>query len=387
MRNDWLLRFRHFSLSIDTVDEENYRRIQQSLKIYLFKSLGASFFRVLVDGFQVPVGGTLRPCLSTVWAEVAEGQFSDQRPTVPILAPDGEPYSQSTYAYFHRLQLWITATGRSHVLLTRARKTVDGWSKAEKLPRYRDYGRGDSRTSVALPLEYDGRLFGVLNLEFRERIACSEPAKLALRTLATSLARIIFLHESHRSRKRSTNRAFEQLESLDTRVSSPLEPRTVFLASSSRADEKVMAVLRRVLGSKPFEPLFLLQDWAEQAASGSISDQIRRDIRSCEFGVCYLSERPRDDKSPRAFLDNPNVLFEAGMMQMLTELQDPEPTEASRWIPVREDHSLTSAAPFDFAGERMVIVPRDEHGVLLAEELEENFGRAVQAQVESLGIR
>ena len=386
MRNDWLLRFRHFSLSIDTVDEENYRRIQQSLKTYLCKSLGASFFRVLVDGFQVPIDGALRPCLTTVWAEVAKGHFGDQLANLPVLDAQGQPFSQSSYAYFYREPLWINASDESDVLMTKPKRTIDSWSKAKHLPAYRDYGRGDSRTSILLPLEYDFRLFGVLNLEFRERLSCNEPSKLALRMLATSLARIVFLHQSHRSRKRSTNRAFEQLESLDSRISSPLEPRTIFLASSSRADREVMEILRRVLGS--YKPLLLLQDWAEQASSGSISDQIARDIRSCEFGVCYLSELPAEGTgSVHSFLDNPNVLFEAGMMQMLTELQDPDPTEASRWIPVREDHRLTSAAPFDFAGERMVIVPRDPRGALLKEELEESVESAVQAQISDLSIR
>ena len=84
MRHDWLLRFRHFSLSIDTVDEENYRRIQKSLKNYLFKTLGASFFRVMIDGFQVPVDGALRACLSSVWAEVPKGPWGGQLASPPV---------------------------------------------------------------------------------------------------------------------------------------------------------------------------------------------------------------------------------------------------------------------------------------------------------------
>lgn len=52
-------------------------------------------------------------------------------------------------------------------------------------------------------------------------------------------------------------------------------------------------------------------------------------------------------------MDNPNVIFEAGMLHALINSPDAPP---SGWIPVREEDS--PAAPFDFAAERIEKVPR-----------------------------
>jgi hypothetical protein len=55
-------------------------------------------------------------------------------------------------------------------------------------------------------------------------------------------------------------------------------------------------------------------------------------------------------------LDNPNVIFEAGMFQSLTNVAA---TEApTGWIPIREPPDLCPSPPFDFAQQRMIIVER-----------------------------
>ena len=63
------------------------------------------------------------------------------------------------------------------------------------------------------------------------------------------------------------------------------------------------------------------------------------------------------------------------MLQMLHEVRDDRAEPISRWIPVRESDLVAPPPPFDFAGDRMVIVPRDADSGLLNKE---EFGRMLR---------
>ena len=63
--------------------------------------------------------------------------------------------------------------------------------------------------------------------------------------------------------------------------------------------------------------------------AGSISAQVISEITGSDFGIAYFSEPVKEG----AFQDNPNVLFEAGMMQALTNAAG---TLFKGWIPIRE---------------------------------------------------
>jgi len=77
--------------------------------------------------------------------------------------------------------------------------------------------------------------------------------------------------------------------------------------------------------------------------------QVIRDIGNSELGLCYFSEPTTEGQ----FQDNPNVLFEAGMMQALANSPS---TRLRAWIPVREKES--PSIPFDIASERILSVDR-----------------------------
>jgi hypothetical protein len=53
---------------------------------------------------------------------------------------------------------------------------------------------------------------------------------------------------------------------------------------------------------------------------------------------------------------NPNVPFEAGMMQMLHEFRERRDVLTSRWIRIREDDK--EPPPFNYAGDRIVVLLR-----------------------------
>lgn len=96
--------------------------------------------------------------------------------------------------------------------------------------------------------------------------------------------------------------------------------------------------------------------------SGNINAQIAREIVRSRFGICYLSQKSQDDSSHK-FIDNPNVVFEAGMLHALTRVTSATSgAEPSGWIPMREADS--PPAPFDFAAERTIEIPRSGNGEL-----------------------
>lgn len=85
--------------------------------------------------------------------------------------------------------------------------------------------------------------------------------------------------------------------------------------------------------------------WEEMTDSGNINQQVAEAIMSCHLGVCYLSHRAGDDDGgPNRFADNPNVLFEAGMLYALKQSPFSQP---ANWIVVREDEAVSDRAPFD----------------------------------------
>lgn len=81
------------------------------------------------------------------------------------------------------------------------------------------------------------------------------------------------------------------------------------------------------------------------------------------------------DDGDFAYADNPNVIFEAGMLHALINSPDAPP---SGWIPVREKDA--PPAPFDFANERIELVPRDERGKIE----EDQFRRRIRRRVDDL---
>ena len=104
-------------------------------------------------------------------------------------------------------------------------------------------------------------------------------------------------------------------------------------------------------------------DWRMSTEPGAISAQIKKSIAESPFGICYLSERVATRRTEaRAFVDNPNVLFEAGMFHARSTA-----SESARWIAIREQAS--AAVPFDLADNRFVLVPRDKVTGLATERL------------------
>ena len=122
------------------------------------------------------------------------------------------------------------------------------------------------------------------------------------------------------------------------------------LETEARAEhETIIETIREVIGQ--FSGILKAVYWEDATEAGNIANQVIRDIGNSEFGICYFSEPTKDGQ----FQDNANVLFEAGMMQALTNSTG---AHLKAWIPIREKES--TSIPFDIASERLLLVDRED---------------------------
>jgi hypothetical protein len=149
----------------------------------------------------------------------------------------------------------------------------------------------------------------------------------------------------------------------------------MFVGFPNKADEQVIGALNAVLDE--FSDRLRIIRWNRIVESGTITAQIAEVIAKSQFGLCYFSE---PDGEAKRYRDNPNVVFEAGMLQALT---GPPAHEVAGWIPVREENS--PQPPFDFAGERIELVPRGADNQVNEELLRTRLRGRIQRLLEGHG--
>jgi len=355
----------HFAFAVDTVDDATYNNLQDLLKNY-FVAIDASFFAILIDGVRV----NEQPGLKTLWSS---RQVED---SASIFDRKGEYRGIRSFCYHKNVPLWITAEDEGSLARPET-KLRDSWSLSPDLPSYLDQGDSEAKTGVLVPLRYGGRVFGVMILEFAHCLELTQTTKQELSTIVDAVARLVWLHETTKNQLEGTNKAFQQLKLLFHASTRPLTKPTIFLASSSRADQNIVACIRAVL--EEFAEHFDVIYWKDISESGSVNAQILKAIASSQHGVCYLSEcveSPDAEEFP--YRDSPNALFEAGMLQALTNNPSAEPVG---WIPIREDVQFSGPPPFDVAGERLVVVPRSDLANFNKDSFEVSLRKAVNALV------
>ena len=123
----------------------------------------------------------------------------------------------------------------------------------------------------------------------------------------------------------------------------------VFIACSEKADEDVMGCITEELDKYQEKGLLNYTDWREMEKTGVVISEIGKSIQSSLFGVCYFSQPAKDG----GYIDNPNVLFESGLISAISGVND-----FGSLIAIREKES--EQAPFDIAGLKLIIVPRNK---------------------------
>ena len=331
---------RQFAFSIDIVSESTFNRVREHVVEYMKNELEAAYFGLMTRSV---ING--QPGLQTTWS-------TEQGSAITIR--NGEGYTQQvSLAFDQKRPLWVVSRDGTPLReVSDPGGYEDLWSDTVGLPKYVPPVDRPMRTSIMLPLVRVGRPLGVLYLESTAHVEATLVARKELEMLAEAIAVLIELRDANKVQVEGTNQAVGQLgRFLGTAKFPRLTKPNLFLASADDADERVLAVITRVL--EEFSSKVSVFDWRQIDETGAITTQIADRIVRSRYGICYFSE-PAPPGNGHKYVDNPNVIFEAGMLHALVNAPEAPP---SGWIPVREDDSPD--APFDFADQRIERVPRD----------------------------
>lgn len=356
-----------FALTIDIVDANTYEKVKRMVGRYMGRELDTGYFG-LMEG-QVVEG---EPGLATTWAT------DDRKGSMRLRGDDGKYTKQVAVAFDRQVPLWVVSA-RGEELQGDGVVYRDLWSRLDhdELPKYTSPLAGEAmRTSIMVPIVHSGVSRGLMYLESPVYVEALEVARQELSTVARALAQLMMLRVLNNTQLDSTRTAVDQLtRGVSDRAVRHLTKPQLFLASPKNADGDVMAIVRDVLAD--YGTKVDVVDWATIEESGAITKQIADKIVRSRFGVCYFSEPTTVRPADFAYRDNPNVIFEAGMLHALINAPDAPP---SGWIPVRENDS--PAPPFDFASERIEYVPRGDDASLDEAKLRARIKRRLDALLD-----
>lgn len=332
----------HFVRTVDIVDPETKDNILSLIEKYLSEELGIKFFTLYVESMVNDKPG-LR---TTDWFR------GGQRSSFSIKNNDGSYNGQVSLAYDKSVSLWIVNPQMQQLSLSS--EYVDLWSKftEEDIPKYIKRTENPILTSIIRPIRDDFRCFGVINFESVRYLEFSDSVVEELKVISNSINILYSLNKSYENQQNNTKQEIRYLSELKNsrgallKVSKP----KIFLASSDKAEDDIMGVIKEVLDeyASKIDLLF----WKDISKNGIITQQLLREITTCQYGICYFSERTNND-STILYKDNENVLIESGMLSAISQYSDFE-----NWIPIREKSS--PKIPFDISTNRILIVPRNE---------------------------
>lgn len=358
MTTQFIRDLHQFALAVDIVSTELLQEVGKLLDDYFRKTLRTGTYEVRIEA---PPGTDGERFLATLWSS------DGKKYTAPLHKADGSIRGHTSYAVQFDKPLWITVADGSESLL-QATSYCEMWSGADDLPAYRDWAGEPFLTSVIVPI---GRpASGFLNLEFEQHLDLCSGAKAELLHVAKIIEIFCRSHDSHRAQLDNTHNAFQNLNAKI--IQSPLLKPKLFLAFSSRADAEVVGAVKTILAERSAD--FDVVSWDEMHESGNVNAQIADAISSAAFGVCYMSEPAGANGR---FQDNPNVVFEAGMFHAMNAAD----VGGTLWVPIREECS--GPPPFDFAAERLLVVPRGKGGKLNKRALTANLRNRVNSLLES----
>lgn len=358
MTDPFVNRLLQFARAVDSLGSETMEQVERQFFDYMRETLQVCFYEVLLDGKTArDEQGKTQPHLQTVWCWDKERR---REHLMRISWQDGAPANQRAHAYLENQSVWVTAP-EGGPPLREAPDAAEILPEGITLPAYTDYSHDDdgvARTALAKPLRYEGRVIGVFSVELPVRVEMTQSHKAYFDALSEALGT---LHGRHRTTLRSgdqTRQAFTDLMAEVVRSTrNPLSGNpSLFLSYSDRRDTEVLELVLEAL--EPFHEHIDVVDWKTLTDPGSITDKVVEEIGRASFGICITSEVAENGGAPR---DNPNVLFEAGMMHVQEGRLDGAPM---RWLPIREDKTLAGDPPFNFANLRICTVPRDPDGVL-----------------------
>jgi hypothetical protein len=335
-------RLKQFALAVDVVDQATFKGVWRLVLQYVSRDLELAYWALLTEGEVNRHPGLLaREC------------SNNSNPSFGLKTAEDCYTGLAAYSFAEAKPLWIVSPDKQP--LSPDTPLRDDWSGTRSLPHFDQPAELGIMTMILVPLRWNGRTFGVLDLQSSQYYELTKIATEELELLAATLSELLVLSDTNQTQREHTLQAIEMLGAILREESwPPLTKPQIFLASSERADKAVMGTIKTVLND--FKDRLRIHDWKESSNSGNINWDILKQVKASRFGLCYFSELAEDAQSEFSYQDNANVVFEAGMFQSLT---NPAATShPTGWIPVREPQPLSPPPPFDFAQQRMIIVER-----------------------------
>lgn len=352
----------NFAQSVDSLTYDNVRDLKPILFDYLKTKAGAATIEVCIETPFVGGDGLRYTWYSETNPPESHRLFKDEEKTVY--------YGQTSYAYTKTRDLWIVAPDGSKLAGTTQYMNLLSKERAfdSEIPPYIPYtGVPDICTSIILPFRKNGQSGcqpqGLLNIEFPDRLKAYNTLKAELFHIRSAVEILLQLESTSELNRTNTSIAINTLRE-QSKFPGSLKLPTIFVGFPKAHDPAVSRSLGNVLSQ--FFSKEQIVFWNEMHECGNINDHTFRAISAATFGIFYFSARKNDG----GFVDNPNVLFEAGMLHAIAKNSAQDST---RWIPIREQEELTGRIPFDMVSERILTVPRDSNGSLNASEFEEQL--------------
>ena len=325
-----------FANSVDHVSESVLNEIHKIVSNYLTRNLKIGFYE-----FLVPTTVDKREGLST------EYHVGGSTWTVSIKNRDGSYNGQISYAWDKRLNLWIVEKNKGLLGNANDYENLLSPGTGKDIPPYVDLTDNQIKTSIMRILEYNGKPICILNLESTEYLNVTKILRHEIECICKSLGIIYGHSRTYKIQKESTLQAIASLNKF-SEIPLPYMPK-IFVSFSDRAEAPVLDKIKETLGS--FDVLTAY--WKTEVKPGNITAHIWSEIYSSRAAICYLSEP--DPSNPGHYKDNPNVIFEIGMIQALAKIRH---SVMKHCILIREEDSPD--APFNFASERIIYVPRNK---------------------------
>ena len=332
---DYLLQF---GLTIDIVDDRTFNDFMDIVDDYVRDYLNIDFLSLKIKN------------ISDINVGLHAVKGHDEGKTISIKNESGEITGQTAYAFVNKLPLWITDENQKD-LKDGSAYHIDLWNKKTGFPQVSKHKKPKVKTSIIVPIIRDNEAVGAVEFETKQYIEATATAKNELEKIANTISRVHYLHRSFKAQSENTHTAIRSLKTYLSKRSWPgLTKPQIFVAFPAKGEPDVIGKMKSVLDS--FKGRANVMFWDNCNDSGKVDKQIIEAIAKSKFGVCYFSE-PTPEGSPYRYFDNPNVIFEAGMFQSLTNSPGEKPIG---WVPIREQDS--PPPPFDYGSERILQIKR-----------------------------
>ena len=362
---DYLLQF---GLTIDIVDDSTFKAFMKIVDEYMKDYLDIDYLSLKIKNI----------CDADVGLYAVEGH--DKGKTISVVNESKEITGQAAYAFVNKLSLWITDENKQDLdLKAKNAKHVDLWNSCPDFPQVSTHKKAKVKTSIIVPIVRYNEAVGVVEFHTRKYIEPTATAKNELEKIADTISRVQYLHRSCQAQHDNTTDAIDSLKSsLRYKCWPGLTKPQIFVAFPANGEADVIGKIKSVLDS--FKEKAQVVFWDNCNDSGKVDKQIIEAIAKSKFGVCYFSEpMPGGSDSKVKYFDNPNVIFEAGMFQSLTNSPGEKPIG---WVPIREQQS--PPPPFDYGSDRILQVERLSDNSLNVQTFVSNLSKRISNLLDKM---